>query len=284
MTEATVRIRPVPQARDYRGYLFRDFESGTAAIRAAAQSGVGATMLRLSDAAETRFYRAFGAVGKKRRLPDRIAQMVLDSRGFDAKACALIAGFEGSRGEVDLARKTFDGIAKKHRAMALGEGQGRRWLAGRFHGPYLRDPMMERGAGVDTLETATRWSNLETLYVAVRDALDKAMRESAPRDGAHGIVQCHISHSYPDGASLYFTYIFPRALEREVEQWRAIKTAASDAIVAHGGTISHHHGVGQDHLPWMAAEKGSLGIDVLRAVKMALDPKGVMNPGKLIPP
>jgi len=143
---------------------------------------------------------------------------------------------------------------------------------------------MERCAGVDTLETATRWAKLNDLYVAVRDALDTAIREASPRDGAHGVVQCHISHAYPDGASLYFTYIFPRALEREVAQWTAIKTAASDAIAAQGGTISHHHGVGTDHLPWIAGEKGALGIDVLRAVKMALDPKGVMNPGKLIPP
>ncbi|MEI9989420.1 MAG: FAD-binding oxidoreductase [Rhizomicrobium sp.] len=283
VTEATVRIRPVPAARDYRGYLFRDFAGGAAAIREAVQAGLAFTMLRLSDAAETRFYRAFGGVGKKRGLSDRIAQMVLDSRGFDDKACALIAGFEGPRGEVEAARKAFDAIAKRHRAMTLGEGQGKRWLAGRFHGPYLRDPMLERGAGVDTLETATRWSNIETLHVAVRDALEKAIRETAPRDGAHGVVQCHISHSYPDGASLYFTYIFARALENEVGQWRAIKAAASDAILAQGGTISHHHGVGEDHLPWIAKEKGALGIDVLRAVKMALDPKGVMNPGKLIP-
>ena len=154
---------------------------------------------------------------------------------------------------------------------------------GRFHGPYLRDPMMDRGVGVDTLETATSWSKLDALYVAVRDALESAIRETAPRAGAHGVVSCHISHSYPDGASLYFTYIFPRALDGEIAQWRTIKKAASDAIVANGGTISHHHGIGEDHLPWMAAEKGSLGIDVLRAVKMALDPKGILNPGKLIP-
>ncbi|MEI9887978.1 MAG: FAD-binding oxidoreductase [Rhizomicrobium sp.] len=283
VTEATVRLHPVPAVSDYRGYLFRDFQSGAAAIREAAQDGIAATMLRLSDAAETRFYRAFGALGKKRGLGDRLAQIYLDTRGFDDKACAMIAGFEGTAGEVAAARGAFEALAKKHRALKLGEGQGKRWKAGRFHGPYLRDPMMERGVGVDTLETATRWSNIEALYVAVKDALEKAIRDGAPREGAHGLVQCHISHSYPDGASLYFTYVFPRALEREVDQWRAIKTAASDAILAHGGTISHHHGVGEDHLPWIAAEKGALGIDVLRAVKMALDPKGVMNPGKLIP-
>ena len=116
--------------------------------------------------------------------------------------------------------------------------------------------MMDRGIGVDTLETATSWSKIDALYVAVKDALDKAIRDTGPRDGAHGIVTCHISHSYPDGASLYFTYIFPRALDGEIAQWQAIKTAASDAIAANGGTISHHHGVGEDHLPWMAGEKG----------------------------
>ena len=283
VTEATVRLHPLPEASDYRGYLFRDFASGAEAIREAAQHGIGAAMLRLSDAAETKFYRAFGALGKKRGIGDRLAQMFLDTRGFDDKACAMIAGFEGTAAEAEGARRAFDAVAKKHRALALGEGQGQRWKAGRFHGPYLRDPMMERGAGVDTLETATRWSNIETLYVAVKDALEKAIRETSPRDGAHGVVQCHISHSYPDGASLYYTYIFPRALDREVAQWRAIKAAASDTIAAHGGTISHHHGVGEDHLPWIAGERGALGIDVLRAVKMALDPKGVMNPGKLIP-
>ncbi len=109
------------------------------------------------------------------------------------------------------------------------------------------------------------------------------MAETAPRPGARGIVMGHISHSYPDGASLYFTYIFPRQLEGEVAQWRKIKKAASDAIAANGGTISHHHGVGEDHLPWIAQEKGELGIAVLRAIKHTLDPNGILNPGKLIP-
>jgi alkyldihydroxyacetonephosphate synthase len=285
VTEATVRLHAAPKAADYRGYLFRDFASGTAAIREAVQAGIAATMLRLSDPAETRFYRAYGALGKTRGLRDRIAQFYLDSKGFDDKACAMIAGFEGADADaVDTARQEFEEITQKARAIRIGQAQGNRWKEGRFHGPYLRDPMMDRGAGVDTLETATRWSNIETLYVAVQTALETAIRENAPREGAHGVVQCHISHAYSDGASLYFTYIFARALEREVDQWRAIKKAASDAIAAHGGTISHHHGVGEDHLPWIGGEKGALGIDVLRAVKMALDPMGVMNPGKLIPP
>jgi len=283
ITEATVRLHPLPAASDYRGYLFRDFADGIATLHDAAHSEIAVTMLRLSDPVETKFYRAFGALGKKRGVADRVAQFYLDTRGYDDKACALIAGFEGDSAAVAAARVQFDALAKKHGALALGEGQGRRWKEGRFHGPYLRDPMLDRGVGVDTLETATSWSRLETLYVAVRETLEGAIRENAPRAGARGVVTCHVSHSYRDGASLYFTYIFPRALDGEIEQWRTIKKAASDAIVANGGTISHHHGIGEDHLPWMAAEKGSLGIDVLRAVKMALDPNGILNPGKLIP-
>jgi alkyldihydroxyacetonephosphate synthase len=283
VAEATVRLHPLPEASNYFGYLFKDFSSGISAIRDAARAEIAATMLRLSDSSETKFYRAFGSLGKKRSMRDRLAQFYLTNRGFDEKACALIVGFEGSTTSVVEARLQFDVIAKKHNALALGENPGKRWKEGRFHGPYLRDPMMDRGVGVDTLETAASWSNLGKLYVAVRDALENAIRENAPRAGARGVVSGHISHSYPDGASLYFTYIFPRALDGELAQWRAIKKAASDAIIASGGTISHHHGVGEDHLPWMLAEKGSLGIDVLRAVKMALDPKGILNPGKLIP-
>ena len=128
------------------------------------------------------------------------------------------------------------------------------------------------------------WSKLPALYEAVRKALLQAIVATVPRPGASGIVMCHISHSYSDGASLYFTCIFPRALNgSDLAQWQTIKRAATDAIVANGGTISHHHGVGEDHLPWMVEEKGALGLDVLRAVKQTLDPKGILNPGKLIP-
>jgi len=283
ITEAKVRLHAAPTANEYRGYLFKDFAGGIAAIRQAEASGVGATMLRLSDHIETKFYRAFGAVGKTLSFRDRFAQLYLDNRGFNEKSCALIAGFEGEATAVVDTRLRFDVIAKKHGAMPLGEAQGQRWKEGRFHGPYLRDPMMDRGVGVDTFETAASWSKLDAMHVSVRDALENAVRETAPRAGGRGIVGCHVSHSYIDGASLYFTCIFPRQLDDEIGQWRTIKKAASDAIIANGGTISHHHGIGEDHLPWLVTEKGSLGIDILRAVKMVLDPKGIMNPGKLIP-
>jgi alkyldihydroxyacetonephosphate synthase len=165
-------------------------------------------------------------------------------------------------------------------AAYLGQAAGRSWEHGRFQGPYLRDTLMGMGAMVETLETSHTWSRLHELHRAV----DGAIRRALDGQGTPGLVFCHLSHAYPDGASLYFTFIAQALQGEEVEQWRAVKTAASEAIVATGGTITHHHAVGRDHAPYMEAEAGETGLEALRAVKERLDPSSVMNPGKLIPP
>jgi alkyldihydroxyacetonephosphate synthase len=283
VTDATFRIRPLPKASDYRGFLFRDFASGTAAIRRAVQEEIPVAMLRLSDSDETAFFRAYAEIGKKKTFAQRIGEFYYDMRGIETNGCLLIAGFEGTASRVEAARRAFSDIAHQLGALDLGRRPGERWRASRFHGPYMRDPMLDRGVGVDTLETAANWAMLGALHVSVRGAIENAIRETAPHPAARGVVMCHISHSYTEGASLYFTYIFPRALDREIAQWQAIKNAATEAILANGGTISHHHGVGEDHLPWIAQEKGELGIDILRAIKRTVDPKGILNPGKLLP-
>ena len=131
----------------------------------------------------------------------------------------------------------------------------------------------------ETLETATGWSNLERLHEAVGAALRSALGER----GTPALVMCHVSHLYRSGASLYFTFLARQESEAPLEQWRAAKSAASDAIVANGGTITHHHAVGRDHAPWMRAEVGELGLELIRAAKERLDPAGIMNPGKLLP-
>jgi alkyldihydroxyacetonephosphate synthase len=159
--------------------------------------------------------------------------------------------------------------------VALGAGVGRQWLAERFALPYLRDVLLDRGVMTDTLETATLWSNLEALHAKVTAALAEA--------GA-GYVMCHVSHVYPAGASLYFTFLARQeaGVEQQMEQWRRIKVAATGAIMAGGGTLSHHHGVGYEHAPWMAGEVGPVGVAAIAALKSALDPAGVMNPGKVV--
>jgi alkyldihydroxyacetonephosphate synthase len=163
-------------------------------------------------------------------------------------------------------------------AVYLGQAAGRSWEHGRYQGPYLRDTLMGMGAIVETLETSHTWSRLGELHAAV----GAAIRESLAAQGTPGLVFCHLSHAYADGASLYFTYIARARDGEEVEQWRQVKCAASEAIVAAGATITHHHAVGRDHAPYMEAEVGGTGLEVLRSVKEQLDPTGIMNPGKLL--
>ncbi|MES9541896.1 FAD-linked oxidase C-terminal domain-containing protein, partial [Actinomadura sp. NPDC000600] len=161
----------------------------------------------------------------------------------------------------------------------LGAGPGEKWEHGRFSAPYLRDSLLDVGAFVETLETAAFWSDVPALYEAVRQALIGTLSGA----GTPPLVMCHISHVYPAGASLYFTVVSAQG-EDPVEHWAAAKRAACDAILAAGGTISHHHGVGTDHRDWYAREIGPLGAAVLRAVKDRVDPAGILNPGVLVPP
>jgi alkyldihydroxyacetonephosphate synthase len=268
ITKAVVKVHPVPEKKDYRGYLFMDFARAVEATRAMMQEGVPTAMIRLSDFDETRFYTALKLGGQE---PDA-----------NMRFCAMLTGLEGREAEVDHALAWSKSIIESHGGMHMGEELGTSWYKTRFETPYLRDPMMDRGLGVDTLETCTRWSNILHLHDVVTRVIQNALAENTP-GGAKGIVMSHISHSYRDGASLYFTFAFARDPGREVEQWRAVKHAASEAILANGGTISHHHGVGEDHLEWIGREKGETGLALLRAMKEKIDPENILNPGKLLP-
>jgi alkyldihydroxyacetonephosphate synthase len=162
---------------------------------------------------------------------------------------------------------------------SLGEAPAQAWEHGRFNAPYLRDALLSAGALCETLETATNWSNLQTLKTAVTEALTSSLADS----GTPALVLCHISHVYPTGASLYFTVVAALAAD-PLAQWGRAKDAASRAILGAGGTITHHHAVGRDHRAYLEQEIGVLGVDILRAVKNTLDPRGIMNPGVLVPP
>jgi alkyldihydroxyacetonephosphate synthase len=282
ITQATFRVHAKPEVKDYRTYLMPSFEAGAEAIRAIVQAGISVATLRLSDADETHFFQAFAKAGARPGLNDAAQAAALKLMGVGPQPCALIAGHEGERLSVHQGVLAAAKRIKSFGGVAVGSGPAARWYAGRFHGPYLRDPLMDKGVGVDTLETATIWSNIPRLYMTVRKALLDACTEHSGVKGGRGIVMAHISHSYPTGASLYFTFIFPRHLSNDIAQWTAIKRAATNAIAKHGGTLSHHHGVGEDHAPWMMGEKGALGLEILKAVKKTLDPQGVMNPGKMV--
>jgi alkyldihydroxyacetonephosphate synthase len=190
----------------------------------------------------------------------------------------LIAGYEGSFESVELVRARVGAVLQAAGGAPV-PGAGETWQRDRYRGPHLRDALLDAGALVETLETVAFWSALPGVYEAVSGAL----RESLAAQGTPPAVLCHVSHLYPAGASLYFT-VGCAQTDDPVAQWRAAKAAASDAILATGASISHHHGIGTDHRAWYEREVGELGIELLRAVKAELDPAGIMNPGVLIPP
>jgi alkyldihydroxyacetonephosphate synthase len=273
--ELTLRVRPTPEQSRYEGVFFTDFQSGAAALRALAQQELAPTVARLSDEAETRMSLALAGSGG---LKGRAGRAYLGVRGYGS-GCLAILGFEGSERELTARRAAALELVRRHGGLPVGRSPGEAWRAQRFAAPYLRDELLTYGVMVETLETATTWSKLMALHRAV----ERAIEGSLAAQGTPGLVLCHISHLYETGASLYFTFIARQREGAELAQWQAVKQAAGDAILTHGGTITHHHAVGSAHLPWMEREVGATGLGALRALKAQLDPAGIMNPGKLLP-
>ena len=264
ITAVRVRVHPLPETKTYEAWTFPDFATGTAALRAVEQAGTGPTVLRLSDEVETALNLA-----------------TVDDAGGAAPApggCLAITAFEGPAALVAARHEATRAALLTHGGTSLGEGPAGTWAAHRFDGPYLRDPLLAEGALVETLETATSWSKLATLKQAVTETIQAKFTEY----DSVSLVLCHISHVYDTGASLYFTIIGAQRGDA-IEQWTQIKAAVTDTLVANGATITHHHGVGADHRNWMTDEIGTVGVEILHAVKATLDPAGILNPGKLIP-
>jgi alkyldihydroxyacetonephosphate synthase len=273
--DVTVRVRPAPPQRRYEAWMAPSFEAGTEIVRVLAQGPGLPTLIRVSDEEETvgslalsgprgAAGKAFGAYLRARRRQG---------------GALMIVGYEADEETLTRQRALTVRALRAGGAVYLGRAGGRSWEHGRYGGPYQRDLLMGMGAMVETLETSHTWTRLGELHRAVGAAIAGALEGQ----GTPGLVFCHLSHAYPDGASLYFTFIARSLRGAEVEQWAAVKKAASEAIVANGATITHHHAVGRDHAPYMAAEVGDTGLEVLRAVKERLDPTGIMNPGKLLP-
>jgi alkyldihydroxyacetonephosphate synthase len=273
ISELSLRVRPAPRERTYEGVFFESFSAGAHALRDLIQHGAAPDVARLSDEAETRMSLALAGSGG---VKGRLGRVYLRARGYGS-GCIAIFGYEGER--AGPRRERGLQIARESGGLSVGRSPGEAWLKGRFAAPYLRDELLTLGVMVETLETATQWSNVERLHEAVGKAISDALRDG----GTPGLVMCHVSHLYETGASLYFTFLARQREGEELAQWREAKEAASRAIVEGGGTITHHHAVGVDHAPWMTAEVGEGGLRALRALKDELDPAGIMNPGKLLP-
>lgn len=260
ITEVRVRVHPIPRERVFESWSFPDFTSGVEGLRRVAQQGNGPTVIRLSDEAETAVSLAqVGKIGK-----------VL------AKGTSVVTVYEGEG--IDERRTRVSAHLAAAGGISSGTGPAEDWLKGRFDGPYLRDSLLDAGVFCETLETATTWTNLQTL----RSAVETALKGGFSAAGAKSYVMCHVSHIYPTGASLYFT-VLAGVRADPLGAWEPVKARVSDAIIAAGGTISHHHAVGRDHAPWLSQEIGETGMRILSAIKRELDPAGILNPGAVIP-
>ncbi|RBY87555.1 FAD-binding oxidoreductase [Blastococcus sp. TF02A-26] len=273
ITELRLRVRPKPRTTSYEGWSFRSWAAGLAGLQRLARHDLLPDVVRLSDPDETRANLLMaGGTGA------RLLRGSLRTRGH-GEGCLLVVGWEGLPTLVRARRRAAASALREGGAVRVGRQVGESWRRHRFEGPYLRDRLMDAGLLVETLETAATWTALPVVYDAVR----RALQRSLGRDGRRPLVMSHVSHGYATGASLYLTVLADRDDDLPIQQWLAAKREATDALLAAGGTLTHHHAVGADHRPWLEREIGPLGVEVLRAVKERLDPTGICNPGVLLP-
>ena len=279
ITEATLRVRPRPEETVVAGALLPNLGRGLDAVREMVVFGAPLTLIRLSDAPETEVAMAVGlATSRWAPLVDRY----LGFRGIGDDACLMLVGAAGDRDGSDDCLRYARQVVRSHRGVSLGRRPGRHWLRDRFRHPYLRESLLDLGYATDTLETAIPWSRAVDLRETMRAAIGGALAD----DDERVAVLCHVSHPYMDGASLYFTFFFRCApsVEETITRWARIKRTANDALVSAGATLSHHHGVGQWHAPWLAGEIGDVGLGLIAAASRRLDPAGILNPHVLLEP
>lgn len=281
LTDVTVRTIPRPQVESASAIFLPSWEAALTLARDLAQARIPLSFLRTMSPEETEVTLALA--GSSGRLG--LVLRYLDLRGATDGRCLVLVGFSGRRRIVNSVQRDVSDLARARGGVGVGGSFADAWRRERFRSAGLRDTLWASGYGVDTIETAIDWPRLPALQTAVETAIrDAVAGVGGTGDGERTLVFSHISHVYPTGASLYTTAIFRLAADPDetLERWRALKGAASRAIVDAGATISHQHGVGRDHAPHLASEKGALGMEVLGDVARRLDPDGLMNPGALL--
>lgn len=281
ITEATMRVHALPESRQVRGYLFPEFEGGIEAMFKCVEQECMPAMVRLNDPDKTALSLAFRPPSSGfTKIASSLFKSYLRAKGFaQPRTCLMLVAFEGSRREVSRRMQQAETIYRKRGAVGLGAGAGKSFEASKYDFPHIRDFLLDRDVTTDVSETATVWSNISTLYQDTRAVL----RSEISKSRVHPWVGCHISHTYSCGASLYFTFGFRQQLGREMEQYLQVKRAVQQSFIDHRATLSHHHAVGTEHLPWLAADISPVGVQAISAIKQGLDPGNIMNPGRLLP-
>jgi alkyldihydroxyacetonephosphate synthase len=278
ITEVTVQVHRTPAVREINGYLFPSWEAGIAAMHDIAESDARPTVTRVSDARESGFSFATGKA-KTGFDPQKLLMAFLKRRGWDLEGINLsFIGFEGSASHVSYEKRIVAKIVRRHGGIAVGKGPGVLYDQKKFDTPYLRDFLLDRGAAADVSETAAPWSRLNEIH----DAVYAAAQEAYDAIGTPGWIMSHLSHSYHSGACLYFTFAFVHDGADAIAQYDVVKRAIQQAFVDHGGTISHHHGVGREHAPWLEQDISTEGVALMRGLFASADPERNLNPDKVI--
>ena len=282
ITEVVVQVHHKPEKEDWYGWLFPDFKSGLDAIHECHRADCMPTVTRLNDPKKTALSFAFKhpKTGIKDKIAKAFKWYIGNVKKIDFNQCCLmVVKYEGTPQAFNRIKNRVTAIYKKHRGVCLGAEPGRSFAKVKFDFPHLRDYVMDRSIMADVSETATTWDNLRTLHESGLADVEQAIKDT----GVDAWVGCHLSHSYRTGASLYFTFGCLQREGREIEQYLYVKKAAEDAFMKNGGTLSHHHAVGTEHLPWVEEDLSPTGLKAVKALKAGLDPNDIMNPGKIIP-
>lgn len=276
LTEVKVRVSRLAEREEFHVLFFPDWEQARTAARHLVQERVQLSMLRLSNATETE--TQLKLAGHERLIG--LLEAYLARRGAGRDKCMMTLGVTGSKQQVKAALSQVSRIVKAHGGVATGTLLGRKWAANRFRMPYLREALWRMGYAVDTLETATDWDNVDHLMREIENHLRNGLKDHG--EAVH--VFTHLSHFYGQGCSIYTTYVFRVGADygETLDWWRKLKHGTSNIIVNNRGTISHQHGVGKDHAPYLPVEKGNLGMRAIRALCREFDPRGQMNPGTLL--
>jgi alkyldihydroxyacetonephosphate synthase len=282
ITEVTVHVHLVPEERVILGYFFPTWAAALAAMRDIAASDVSVSVTRVSDPNETQFSLA---TKKAPTIADRAKSAALKAylrrrRGYELdQSCLSFIGYEGTKAHVTQQRRAVGRIVSQHGGVCVGRSPGELYDQKKFDTPYIRDFLLDRGVFADVSETAAPWSALPPLYDAVVAEAHKAFASV----GTRGWIMCHLSHSYHAGACLYFTFAFrPEPGADGLAQYDVVKRAIQQAFVDHAATLSHHHGVGTEHAPWLAQEVTPAGANLVRALFAGADPGRNLNPGKIV--
>jgi alkyldihydroxyacetonephosphate synthase len=281
ITEVTVQVHRTPAKRDVYAYFFPNWKAGIAAMQEIAESDATPSITRISDSRETGFSLATSKdrKGFDKFLAGTVLPGLMKSKGWNLDdICLSFIGYEGSVSHAKRQKKLVDAIVKKHGGMGVGTGPGILYDQKKFDTPYLRDFLLDRGAAGDVSETAAPWSKLiavhESAYAAAQGAYDQL--------GIKGWIMSHLSHSYHSGACLYFTFAF--VFDKDpIAEYNLVKNAIQQSFVDSGATISHHHGVGVEHSPWLSQDISEQGVVVMRALLEGADAGGNFNPGKVLP-